>query len=225
MSQRPDNNLLTAFSKGRRLNFDNHELVLRAGESPKGVFYLAKGFVKVYSITEHGVENLHIIYKAGEVFPLVWAFKNLPRSVFYESLGPSELYMLPRDDFMELVKTSAVFNHELLEKTVDQFYVYADRLDNLQYSDARERVAYRLLFLAGRFGKKVGKTFVIEAPITHQHIAESINLARETVSREIEKLEHEGILGSQKRRLVLKDVSALEKITGEPTSINLWSLK
>lgn len=225
MSTNAARSLLIEFKKGRHIVFGNHELILRAGEAPMGVFYLAKGFVKVYSISEHGAENIHIIYKNGEVFPLIWAFKNLIRSVFYESLGESELYLLPHDDFLSLTKTSSNFSRGLLEKTIEQFYVYADRLDNLEYSDARERIAYRILFLAGRFGKKQAKTFIIEAPITHQHIAESINLARETVSREIEKLERDGILSHQKRRLVINDVEKLEAITGEPTSLNLWGLR
>lgn len=217
--------LEATFKKGRRLNFDNHELILRAGETPAGVYYLARGYVKVYSITEHGVENIHIIYKSGEVFPLIWAFKGLVRSVFYEALGLCEIYVLPRDDFMELVGSSADFNRELLAKTVEQFYVYADRLDNLEYADAGERVVYRLLFLAGRFGIKTGQKVIIEAPITHQHIAESINLARETVSREIERLDREGLVAQDKRRLVLKDIKRLEAIIGEPTSLNLWGLR
>lgn len=217
--------LAVEFKRGRRLRFDNREMILRAGETPKGVFYIARGFVKVYSITEHGVENIHIIYRKGEVFSLIWAFRGLARGVFYESLGPSELYVLPREDFLDLADKSDGFCRELLQKTVDQLHVFADRLDNLEYADARERVAYRLLFLAGRFGKKHKNGFIIDAPITHQHIAESINLARETVSREIEKMEREGMITHQKRRLVLTGIKQLESITGEPTSLNLWGLK
>lgn len=217
--------LKRAFGHGRLLKFGNHELILRAGESPPGVFYLHKGFVKVYSITDHGTENVHIIYKAGEVFPLIWAFKETTRGVFYESLGLSQLYVLTKAEFLKLADGSLDFCRQLLSQSVEQFHVYADRLDNLQYADARERVVYRLLFLAGRFGRKEGKNVLIDAPITHQHIADSINLARETVSREIEKLESNGLVGHDKRRLFIKDIGQLEKITGEPPSADLWGLK
>lgn len=217
--------LIKEFKKGRLIKVGNHELIMRAGETPKGVFYLAGGFIKVYSITSHGIENLHIIYKKDDIFPLIWAYKDSIRSVFYESLGASRLYILPKSDFLELSRTSLDFNRQIMDRMVDQFQVYADRLDNLQYNNATERLVYRLLFLAGRFGRRSGKSILIDAPITHQHIADSINLARETVSREIEKLQHQGLISHERRMLVLNDVSKLEAVTGEPPSSNLWGLK
>ncbi len=213
------------FKSGRLLQFSNREIILKAGEQPPGVYFLASGFIKVYSISEHGEENIHVIYRPGEVFPLIWAFKNIVRGVFYESLGPTKLWCLPKDDFLHEVKTSLPMANVILGQLVEQFHIFADRLDNLEYNEAEERVIYRLLFLAGRFGKKLGAKVIIDAPITHQHIASSINLARETVSREIEKLEDQGLVEHQKRRIILKNVAKLEQLIGEPTSLNLWGLK
>ncbi len=222
---RPDSELISRFKKGRSLSYRKDEIILRAAEEPSGVYYIAQGFIRVYSITDQGEENTHIIYKAGEVFPLIWAFNNIARNVFYESLSASRLWRLPKDELLHYVKTSHNVSLSLLRQAVNQFNIFADRLDNLEYTDALERVVYRLLYLAGRFGQKKGQKIVINAPITHQHIASSINLARETVSREIERLERRGLVSHQKRLVVLNDIAGLENLIGESISPNLWGLK
>lgn len=222
---KPDLELVNRFKKGRLLTYRRGEIILRAAEEPSGVYYISQGFIRVYSITDQGEENTHIIYKVGEVFPLIWAFNNFARNVFYESLTASRLRRLPKDDFLHLVETSHNATYSLLRQAVNQFNIFADRLDNLEYTNAFERVVYRLLYLAGRFGQKKSKIIIINAPITHQHIASSINLARETVSRAIELLELRGLISHQKRHIVLNDTEALEKLIGEPISSNLWGLK
>lgn len=225
LKSRPQTKLIEQFKEGRLLHFRGREIVLRAGEEPQGIYYVNSGFVRAYSITDQGEENIHIIYQSGDIFPLVWAFKGIVRNIFYESVGPSKLFRLGKDDFINLVRDYPEVPQLLLQQLTDQLDVYADRLDNLEYTSASERVVYRLLFLGGRFGEKQGSKIVINLPSTHQHIARSINLARETVSREIEKLERRKLVSYKKRLLVLNDVQKLEELIGETASLDLWGLK
>jgi CRP/FNR family transcriptional regulator len=105
-----------------------------------------------------------------------------------------------------------------------QFRVFADRVDNLEYKHASERVAYRLLFLASRFGIRSGSTIAIDVPLTHETFANSINLARETVSRQIEKLEKAHIIQSKPHQFIILDVPALTAKMSRPNNINNWTL-
>lgn len=216
--------LLELFKGGRLLRFRNREIILRAAEEQPSVFCIAHGFVKVYSITDRGEENIHITYRPGEIFPLVWILRNVVKNIFYESLGATKIWKLAKEDFLSSAATSPDISRALLLQLTDQFDVYSDRIDNLEYTDARERVVYALLFLAGRFGQKQQKKVIIGAPMTHHHIASSINLARETVSREIEKLEHEGLVSHRRRQIILKDIKSLKNIIGEPSSPNFWGV-
>src|SRR3990167_2935810 len=103
---RPDSELINRFKKGHSLSYRKGEIILRAAEEPSGVYYIAQGFIRVYSITDQGEENTHIIYKAGEVFPLIWAFNDIARNVFYESLSASRLWRLPKNEPLHHVRTS-----------------------------------------------------------------------------------------------------------------------
>jgi CRP-like cAMP-binding protein len=214
------------FMNGHSVRHSKGEVIVVGDDSNPEVYYLSKGFVKVYSIDDQGDEYTHIIYKAGDIFPFIWALKGLKRHVFYEAIESIVLWKLPKENFLEYLKahTDSV-SYSVLMQLADQFNIYADRLDNLQYKSAYERVVYRLLFLGGRFGKKQGEKIVIDAPITHKIIASSINLARESVSRELEKLTKKGLIGSEDGRIVIKNVQLLSGEFSEPVSLDYWGLK
>src|SRR5690606_39032133 len=65
--------LLTLFHRGTQLRYNKGEFIIRPGEAPPGVFYIQEGLVKAYDITKYGEENLLIIRKSQEIFPLIWA--------------------------------------------------------------------------------------------------------------------------------------------------------
>jgi CRP-like cAMP-binding protein len=198
-------------------------VVLR-GDDPSGVIYIESGFVEVYSISDDGDRYVHIIYKKGEIFPLVWALKDVKRRIFYEAVSDVVVAEADRDDFLKFIKSDPKITYDVLSQLAQQFYIFADRLDNLEYKSARERVAYRLAFLASRFGEKQKKSVIIKAPITHELIGGSINLARETVSREIEKLEKRNLISRRGGLIVIKDIQKLAKEFSEPITLDLWGL-
>jgi CRP-like cAMP-binding protein len=219
-----NSSLIDFFKPARQKKYSTGELVLR-GEDPSGVMRLKKGFVKVYSISDEGDRYLHILYKAGELFPLIWALQNIRRRIFYEAASDVVIAEAQKDDFLRFIKKDASAAYDVLSQLAQQFYVFADRLDNLEYKSAHERVAYRLIFLASRFGQREDKSVIIKAPLTHELISESINLARETVSREIEKMEKANLLGRKDGYIVINDIERMSKQFSEPVTLNLWGLK
>jgi CRP/FNR family cyclic AMP-dependent transcriptional regulator len=222
--QAPQSGLASFFRAGQAMSYHRGDVIMRGADRSGWVFLIESGHVKVYTITDRGEENLHIMYLAGEFFPVLSTFKPVVRNVFYEALGPSRLWRRRKDDFLDFVKRDTDSAYATLTQVVNQFYVYADRLDNLEYTNAAARLAYRLLLLASRFGRAEGTSIVLDAPITHQDIARSINLARETVSREIEKLEHKGLLASRRHCIVITDIERLAREVGETVNLEAWGL-
>jgi CRP/FNR family transcriptional regulator len=105
-----------------------------------------------------------------------------------------------------------------------QFRAYSDRLDNLEFNKASDRVIYRLLFLASRFGIREGNDIRIDLPITHEILANSVGLARESVSREAEKLEKANLIQRAGQNIVIKDVDVLVRKVSRPVSLKTWQL-
>jgi len=185
---------------------------------------IQQGVIKVYSISDEGDQYIHVLYKTGEIFPLIWAIKDVKRRVFYEATTQSKVAEVSKEEFLKFIKKDTDVLYDVLSQLAEQFQVFAERLDNLLYKSAHEKVVYRLMFLASRFGVREGNKIVIEAPLTHELISETINLARETVSREIEKLEKNKLIARQSGLIVIIDINKLTKEFSEPISLDLWGL-
>src|SRR5207253_2598102 len=126
--------------------------------------------------------------------------------------------------FLRLVQTNLELCFAMSMQLATQFQAYMDRIDNLEYKKADERVAYRLLFLASRFGIKADNVITIDVPITHELLAQSVNLTRETVSRHVEILVSKDIISHINHRFAIKDLDGLTSRLSRPPNFKSWHL-
>src|SRR3989344_2225314 len=206
--------LLTAFFQTYPpVYFKKGEIILRPDRIPSGVYCIENGYVKVYFLSEQGDERLHIIYKKEDIFPLIWAFKNTTKEVFYEALTDITLRMVPKEKFLNFIKQKPLLLLILIERLIDIFDIHVNRVRNLEITSSYPRLISRLLFLSARFGKKVKNQMIIDLPLTHKEIASSINMTRETVSRECQKLVKKGLIRQKNHLIIIPDLEKLEKET------------
>ncbi len=197
--------------RGRQLNYAKGEFIIRPGDTPPGVFLIELGLVKAYDITKYGEENLLIIRKAGEIFPLIWAITGQERQVIYETVSSATVWQLPRDVFLEMMGENPSAVYPLLSMTVEMYRIHSERIINLEYRSVRERLISFLLTMAQRFGKSSKDGVTINVPLRHQDIASSINSSRETTSREMIALERKGLLVNRQTYITLINVEELRK--------------
>lgn len=219
-----DAELVEFFHKGRKQTYKKGDTILRAGDTPQGIYWIEKGYVKIYALAKHGVVHTHTFYGPGDIFPMIWAFNDAIRNVYYEAAVESVIWLVPKDNFKAFIDTHAHSAFKLLEQAVDMFQLYAGRIDNLLYSSAYERTAYRILSITDRWGEKQADgSWLVDAPITHQDIASSVNLSRETVSRCFARLHAKGLISqAANHRIKVKDIAGLAHIVGEDEVIGMW---
>lgn len=202
--------LVNIFHRGTKLTYKKGEFVIRPGESPSGVFYIQSGMVKAYDITKYGEENLLIIRKTGEIFPLIWAFTGQERDVIYQALSETLLWRISRTDFLNYTKDERNPLSPLLEMTIEMYRLHSERIINLEYRTVRERLVSFLITMSQRFGKKTSKGIAFEVQLKQQDIASSINASRETTSRELSALERKGLISTSSQFIVIKDMDKLK---------------
>ena len=213
------------FTMGQPLTFGKGEIILGNDPEPDGVYFISDGYVKAFSIGDNGDEFLHLIFGHDELFPMMWAYTGESSvSSYYQALSNTVTWRISREWFTTLVSTNPTLSYALSVQMARQFQVFVDRVENLEYKKAGERVAYRLLFLASRFGIRTDEGIAIDTPITHETLANTINLTRETVSRQVEKLEKEEIVRTTPRRFVILDVPRLMSKFSRPNNIKNWGL-
>jgi CRP-like cAMP-binding protein len=202
--------LVDLFKKGTRLTYKKGEFIIRPGESPSGIFYIKKGLVKAYDITKYGEENLLIIRKEQEIFPLIWAITGQDRHVIYEAMVPTEIMRLDRKQYIEYIESHSEVLAPLLDMAVEMYRLHSERIINLEYRSVRERLISFLITMSNRFGRITKEGMLIDVPLRQQDIASSINASRETTSRELTKLDRKGLIDCGQPVIVLKDIPALK---------------
>lgn len=211
LSKSDNESILAHFKIGKVKHFPKDEIIVQGNEEPKGVYLIQEGYVKAYSVSQLGQENLLLIQGANEIMPLPWALDGTQKlGIFYETMSDVTVLSTSKSSLRSEMGTNSWLTEQILRQLVNAFTIYAQRIQSLGFRLPRERVISCLLDLATRFGKKVGHDTVIEAPITHQDIADSINMTRETASRAIEQLAKDGLVAQKNHLFVIKNEQKLQ---------------
>jgi CRP-like cAMP-binding protein len=197
------------FSKFKEYVYKKGETILRAGDEPRGVYYLKKGFVRLYSVSKSGEELTLIIFMSGDLFPITWALNETPNSYYLEAMTVCKLKRASNKSFLEFVNNNPDIYFDLTGKMLTRLGGVLRRMEHLVFGDAYSKVASILLICAERFGEKRGKLAVIKVPLTHSDIARLIGVSRETASIEIKKLENKGLIVYKGRFIAISNYKKL----------------
>lgn len=201
------------FNDGRILKYSKGDTIIDGQNEPDGVYIIKNGFVKAYTITKAGQENLLLIHDTEEVIPLIWALDGSnTEGLYYEAMSDVTVLKTSKEKLRSAMTDDKWLSQEILKQSVHIITTYSQRITALEYRTARERIIAELLNLAELFGKKHGKKVLIDAPVTHQDLANSINMNRETASRALGLLFEEELLGQDEHLFTILD---LPKLQGE----------
>jgi len=193
------------------IHFEKEETIINGYDEPDGVYLIKKGFVKAYSVSQDGHGNLLLIHQDGEFIPLPWALDGAHTTgLFYEAMTDVTVLRSSKDNLRTAMGKNSWLSQEILKQAVNIITVYTQRIQTLEFRSARGRIIAELIYLAERFGKHQGSEIIIQAPITHQDIADSINMSRETASRTLELLFEEKLMGQKNHLFVIRDIAKLQ---------------
>lgn len=204
--------LVGLFHSGTKLLYKKGEFIIRPGETPNYVFFIEQGQVKAYNISKYGEENLLIIRKEQEVFPLIWALTGQERDIIYQALASVTLWRIKHEDYLSFLHTHPSALPPILDMVTEMYRIHSERILNLEYRSVRERLVSFLLTTSNRFGVVQNEGLVIDVPLRLQDIASSINATRETTSRQLSVLERKGLIGHKQSYITLLDIPGLEAI-------------
>lgn len=215
LSRSGNESITSHFNEGVLTQFKKDEVIVQGDEVPAGVFFIQSGYVKAYSISQLGQQNLLLVHGANEIMPLPWALDGKQKlGIFYEAMSEVTAQRLSKDKLRVAMGSNAWLSEQIFRQLVNTFTVYAQRIQNLGYRLPRERVIACLLDLATRFGHSRGSSVVIEAPVTHQDISDSVNLTRESTSRALELLFRDGLVSQTDHLFIINDEKKLQAELG-----------
>lgn len=207
--------LETFFEKYTRLKYKKGEIILRAEDTPQGVFYLKKGYVRQYMVAESGAMLMLHIFKPNSFFPMTWALNDTPNTYYYEAMTAVEVWRAPKEAVKEFLHEYPAVVYNLTQRLLMGIVGIRRRMEYLVMDNAYDKTLLLLLYMAQNLGDKEEGSMVLPVPLTHREISAWIGTTRETASLQVETLKKRGLISYRKRQLVIPSPKALEKELGK----------
>ena len=184
--------------------YSKGEVIFNPGEKGEHFFILKSGKVKIFK-TAKGKEQIIKIFNRPALFGEAASFtgKNFP--AWAEAIEDSEIMIIPRDKFLELLKEDPEIGMNLLSVMAQRLIHLTNVIESLSLKNALSKVATYIL----RKSEEIDR---IEIPFSTSMASMELGLTKETVSRMLGKLKDLGIIEKTKNRVKIKNVKALKNL-------------
>lgn len=199
------------FQQYKSKNYKRHEILIRASDEPAGLFCLKEGVVRQYTISSSGEELTINVFKPVSMFPMVWIVNDSIGTHYFEAMTDVTVWVAPKKDVLEFLKKESDILFDLVKRIYKGLDGYFMRMENLMLGSAQARLIAEFLIYARRFGEQQENKVQVNFKLTEKDLAAQSGVARETVSREIQKLKQKGLISFEKNILVINDLHKLEE--------------
>lgn len=196
--------------KYKTRKYKKGEILIRCDDEPGGLFFLKEGVVRQYIISFNGEEVTLNIFKPLSFFPMSWAIDNSSNTYYFEAMNAVTVVIALKQDFLKFIKQEPDILLDLVKRIYRGLDGYFIRMEYSMLGDARSRLIVELIIWAKRFGQKKGNSLTVNFKLTEKDLAAQIGIARETVSREIQKLKQTGLIEFHKNILVINNLEKLQ---------------
>jgi len=191
--------------------FSRGEVVFSEGEPCSGLYLVAAGRVRIYKSSASGREQVLSIDGPGSSIAEVPVFDggNYPASC--AAVGESTLLFLSKQDFQSLCVTHPQVSLKVLRVVGGRLRRLVGIIEGLAFTTVRQRLIALLVRLAETTGVPSKDGLRLELSKSHQDLAAELGTVRELVSRNLSRLQGEGLLDVEGRKIVVKDLAGLKQ--------------
>ncbi len=201
-----------AFIAGRVVprKFGPGEIVFNEGDACSGLFVVASGHIRIYKTSASGREQVLSIDGPGSSVAELPVFDggNYPASV--GAVDDSTLLFVSKQDFRELCLTHPQVALKVLRVVGARLRRLVGIIEELSFTTVRHRLAAVLLRLAQKEGERTANGIAITIPDNNQELASQIGTVRELVSRNLSRMQSEGLIEIDGRTVTIRDLKAIE---------------
>ena len=179
--------------------------------TPRGIFVLCKGRVKLSICSTDGKTLILKIAEPGEVLGLSATVSGKPYELTAETVDPCQVNFVKRDDFLRFLKEHSDACLRVAEQLSDKYNTACREIRSLGLShSAGEKLAKLLLEWSARNGEAAKAEPRVKLALTHEEIAQMIGTSRETVTRLFADLKKRQIVQAKGSTLLIRNKAALK---------------
>jgi CRP-like cAMP-binding protein len=192
--------------------FSAGELLFSEGEPCNGLHIIALGKVRIFKTSMSGREQVLAVNVPGESIAEIPVFDGGPYPASAVAIEDVEIAFISRRDFNAYCLEHPEVALKVLSVVGARLRRLVGIIEELSFATIRQRLISALLKLAQSEGKKTERGIEFQLPATHQELANQLGTVRELISRNLMRLQAEGLLDVDAREIVVKDMKGLSAL-------------
>jgi DNA-binding response OmpR family regulator len=197
-------------SSDRNTNFyKKKQIIYSEGNHPNRLFFVKKGKIKLFKTNDDGKDLTIALYGEGEYFGYLALLENSIYQETAEALENSEVSLIPREEFDELIKQNPIIMKKMLQILAGNVVEKEKQLLGLAYNSLRKRVADALILLRDKFSKGESP-FSIH--ISREDLANIAGTATESLIRTLSDFRGEQLIDIKDGSIILLNEKKLENL-------------
>jgi CRP/FNR family transcriptional regulator, cyclic AMP receptor protein len=199
---------------GIRNKYKKGSLILLEHEMGAALFIILSGKVKIVRTDDQGREVILAILGEEDFFGEMSILDGHTRSASAVALSKTDLFMIHRKEFLELLHDYPAVMLALLKELAVRLRKANSQIKSLSLKNASGKVANVILQLADDIGIiRKGRVEVDNLPYQHD-LANMAGTTRETISRVIHAFIKKGYIELEGKKQVINDYEEFKKMFG-----------
>jgi CRP-like cAMP-binding protein len=162
------------------------------GDSDDGLYCVLDGLMRIGAASSTGKEALLAVIEPVNWFGEIALFDNRPRTHDAYAERDCELFHVPRAALVGLLERTPAYWHVFGLLLTQKLRLAFDAIEEAALLPAAQRVARRLLLMAGGYGEPGALRRVLKVP--QEDLAMMLALSRQTINQVLKQFETQGAL-------------------------------
>ncbi|HET8924658.1 MAG TPA: Crp/Fnr family transcriptional regulator [Candidatus Acidoferrum sp.] len=194
-----------------RKRFQRDEQLFAEGDPCTGLFLVATGKVRIFKLSPAGREQILAVEGPGSSFAELPVFDGGNYPAAASALEDTEVLFISRKDFQNFCREHPDVALKVIAVVGSRLRRLVGIIEELSFTTVRQRLIALILRLAQASGTPSKEGIRVELTKSHQDLAAELGTVRELVSRNLGRLQAEGFLDVEGRKIVVKDLPGLKR--------------
>jgi CRP/FNR family transcriptional regulator, cyclic AMP receptor protein len=194
-----------------RKRFQKDEQLFAEGDPCTGMYFVADGKIRIFKLSPSGREQILAVEGPGSSFAELAVFDGGNYPAAASALENTEVLFISRKDFQNLCREHPDVGLKVIAVVGSRLRRLVGLIEELSFTTVRHRLIALILRQAQAQGVRSAEGIRIELTKSHQDLAAEMGTVRELVSRNLSRLEAEGFLDVEGRKIVVKDLPGLRR--------------
>lgn len=192
-----------------RRHFSAGELLFSEGDACRGLYIIDSGRLRIFKSSVSGREQVLAVEGPGSSVAELPVFDGGPYPASVSAVDDAQILFVSRQDLRAFCLEHPEVALKMLAVVGARLRRLVGIIEELSFTTVRQRLVAALVRLAQSLGKQTAQGIEFELPGSHQEMANQLGTVRELVSRNLMRLQAEGLLHVEARSIVVRDLPGL----------------